>query len=102
MHIQQKLLMLCLAVDASVKNGNICSVRKCTSQPGVDWIPVFEMRLISKPVRPMLRYGSTSAVEKNQLTPKYDNINDLYCVYIHIYILFNDEQCFHHNVTIKF
>jgi hypothetical protein len=37
---------------------------------------------------------------KNQLTPKYDNINDLYCVCV--CILFDDEQCFHHGVTVKF
>ena len=65
MYIQQKLLMMCLAMDASVRVAiYVCSVRKCMSQSEVDCIPVFEMRLVSKPVRPMQRNGSTRAVEK--------------------------------------
>lgn len=73
--------MLCLAVDVSVRVatyvpfGSVC-------QSEVDWIPVFEIHTVSKPVRPMLRYGSTRTAEKNQLTHKYDNSNDLCCIYL--------------------
>jgi hypothetical protein len=59
--------MLFLAVEASVRVAiymYVCSVWKCTSQFEVEWNPVFEMRFVSKPVRPMLRYGSIIAVEK--------------------------------------
>ena len=44
MHIQQKILTSCLAMDAVIR----CSVWQYVSQSKVDWIHVFVMCLVSE------------------------------------------------------